>query len=143
MNTLKSSVLDGLPWVGTTVFGIATGFAAWWLTFRARSFCAVGFEAGGRFGLMFLLPVAVAGGGLAAGGALFLGRLLTSRAPTVLRVVVPVLLILTVTVLPGWWLVAHIGTPSGLPGHPEGVPGFPPPCPRSNVPPSWPGWLPV
>ncbi|MFI5567757.1 hypothetical protein ACIA6T_10440 [Streptomyces sp. NPDC051740] len=72
--------------------------------------------------------------GLAAWAA---GRRLAPRVPAAaLRVLLPALLVVLVTVWPAWWFLATRGTLDGYPGD-SGL------CPASNVPPRWPAWIPA
>ncbi|NNN34090.1 hypothetical protein HLK59_27750 [Streptomyces sp. S3(2020)] len=80
-----------------------------------------------------MTPVA---GGLAALAALATGRRLARHAPTAVRLCLPTLLVLTVTLLLAWWLFATIGTLNDYPGD-SGR------CPTSNIPPQWPTWIPA
>jgi len=112
------------------------GCVAWYLAVWARAYCGAGFEAGGRFALLFELPLIVVGGSLCGLTAGAVGRLLVRRAPTVLRVCVPLLLVVTAAVSPAWWFFATQGTLDGYPGD-SGL------CPTSNIPPQWPGWIPA
>ncbi|QJT07015.1 hypothetical protein G9272_23970 [Streptomyces asoensis] len=65
-----------------------------------------------------------------------IGRHLVLRAPTAVRASLPTLLVVVATVWSAWWFFATRGTPDGYPGD-SGL------CPVSNVPPSWPGWIPA
>ncbi|MFD7688232.1 hypothetical protein [Streptomyces sp. NPDC059781] len=126
-----------LPGAVSALFGAAVGGAAWSLAVWARAYCDAGFDAGGRFELNVLLPLVVGAEavfGLAAWAA---GRRLAPRVPaTALRVLLPALLVVVVTVWPAWWFFATRGTLDGYPGD-SGL------CPAGNVPPRWPAWIPA
>ena len=67
----------------------------------------------------------------------FLDAIGMPRVPaTALRVLLPALLVVVVTVWPAWWFFATRGTLDGYPGD-SGL------CPASNVPPRWPAWIPA
>jgi hypothetical protein len=136
MGMVTSGRFAWLPWVASCFFGGAVGWVAWFLTAWARAYCDAGYEAGGRLELNFLLPVTAVAGGLTGLTALTIGRLLAHRAPPVVRVCLPPLLVVTVTVLLAWWFFATVGTLDGYPGD-SGL------CPASNIPPQWPGWIPA
>ena len=112
------------------------GCAGWYLAVWARAYCDAGYEAGGRFELTFLLPLIVVGGGLCGLVAWAVGRFLVRRAPRVLRVCGPMLLVAVATVSLAWWIFATVGTLDGYPAD-SGL------CPPSNIPPWWPGWIPA
>ncbi|MYS16975.1 hypothetical protein GTW73_23945 [Streptomyces sp. SID4982] len=65
-----------------------------------------------------------------------IGRRLARGAPEAVRVWLPTLLVVVVTVGSAWWFFASRGTLEGYPGD-SGL------CPASNVPPQWPGWIPA
>lgn len=136
MGIVKAGRFAWLPWIASWFFGCAVSLAGWSLTAWARAYCDAGYEAGGRLELNLLLPVTGLAGGLAALAALAIGRLLSLHAPTAVRVCLPTLLVLTVTVLLAWWLFATVGTLNGYPGD-SGR------CPASNIPPQWPSWIPA
>ncbi|CAL9487953.1 hypothetical protein SUDANB176_03187 [Streptomyces sp. enrichment culture] len=112
------------------------GCVAWSLTVWARAYCDAGYEAGGRFGLTFLLPLVVGTEALAGLAARAVDRRLALRAPTAVRVRLPTPLVVVATVGPAWWFFATRGTLDGHPGD-SGL------CPASNVPPRRPDWIPV
>lgn len=112
------------------------GCVAWSLTVWARAYCDAGYDAGGRFELNFLLPLVVGAEALVGLAARTMGRRLVLRAPRAIRVLLPTLLVVVTTVGLAWWFFATRGTLDGYPGD-SGL------CPVSNVPPQWPGWIPV
>jgi hypothetical protein len=112
------------------------GWGAWSLAVWARAYCDAGYDAGGAFQLNFLFPVTGLVAGFAGLASLAIGRRLASRAPAPVRLCLPPLLVLAVTVLLGWWFFATVGTLDGYPGD-SGL------CPDSNIPPQWPGWIPA
>ncbi|MEU4092626.1 hypothetical protein [Streptomyces sp. NPDC026673] len=113
------------------------GGGAWLLVVYARAYCDAGYEAGDRFGFLFVeLPASVIGFGLCALAMHGLGWLLTLRAPTALRICVSVLLIVTaLAFLAARYFMAE-ASPDGYPGD-SGL------CPPSNIPPWWPDWIPT
>ncbi|MFJ9915113.1 hypothetical protein [Actinacidiphila glaucinigra] len=137
MSQSKSRSYAWILWVVTPVFGMFAGYGAWRLVVNARAYCDAAFEPGDKLGLVVVeLPASVLGYGLCALVMHGVGWLLTFRAPTVLRVCVPVLLVVTtLAFLAGWYFMAE-GTPDGYPGD-SGL------CPPSNIPPWWPGWIPA
>jgi hypothetical protein len=86
--------------------------------------------------LTVLLPVVLGGGGVVALGTLALGQRMVTRAPTAVRLCVPMLLVVVVTVTVAWRFFAATGTLDGYPGD-SGR------CPTSNIPPQWPDWIPA
>lgn len=127
-----------LTGAGAALFGAAVGGAAWSLAVWARAYCDAGFDSGGRFELNFLLPLVVGAEAVAGLAAWAVGRRLAPHAPAAaaLRVLLPALLVVVVTVWPAWWFFATRGTLDGYPGD-SGL------CPASNVPPQWPAWIPA
>lgn len=125
-----------LPWAASALFGALVGSAAWSLTVWARAYCDAGYDAGGRFELNLLLPVIVGAEVLAGLFARAMGRRLARGTPEVVRGWLPTLVVVLVTVGSAWWFFASRGTLAGYPGD-SGL------CPASNVPPQWPGWIPV
>ncbi|MFJ8031050.1 hypothetical protein [Streptomyces sp. NPDC096032] len=68
--------------------------------------------------------------------ALAVGRRLAFGVPAAVRMSLPAVPVIVATVSAAWWLSATRGTLDGCPGH-SGI------CPASDVPPSWPAWIPV
>lgn len=136
MDIAKSRPDSCLPWAASALFGAAVGCGAWSLTVWARAYCDAGYDAGGRFELNFLLPLAVGAEALVGLLAWAIGQRLVRRPRTVVRVSLSMLLVVVATVGPAWWLFASRGTLDGYPGD-SGL------CPATNVPPQWPGWIPA
>ena len=64
MSTTTSSPCAWLPWAGAALLGTFAGYSAWALVVSERAYCDAGYEAGDRFGLLYLhLPVYVFGYG--------------------------------------------------------------------------------
>lgn len=126
-----------LPWLCTAFFGAASGLTGWYAAVWARAYCDAAFEPGDRFGLLYLwLPLSALGGSAYACLALALGRLLARRHLLAARLRLPAVLAVLTAVSLVWCLIATLGTPAGPPRPPFH-------CPRSNVPPPWPNWLPL
>lgn len=136
MGIFKSRRFAGLPWAVSGFFGGMVGWGAWSLTVWARAYCDAGYEAGGRLELNLLFPVTAVVGGLAGLAALAIGRRVGLRTPRPVRIWLPTLSVVAVTVLLAWWFFASVGTLDGYPGD-SGL------CPASNIPPQWPDWIPA
>ncbi|MEU6349007.1 hypothetical protein ABZ896_06735 [Streptomyces sp. NPDC047072] len=136
MSNVESGRFGCLPWVAAWFSGGAVAHAAWQLTAWARWYCDAGYEAGGRLELNVLLPLTALAGGCAGLAALALGRAVAQPAPKAVRVLLPPVSVLVVTVLLGWWFFATVGTLDDYPGD-SGR------CPTTNIPPRWPAWIPA
>lgn len=108
--------------------GALAGYLAYALAANARAYCDAGWEAGGRFGLLFeMVVMLVPGCALLAALVWLLARRVNPAVG-----VAAVVLVLAVVVV---WYFAAEGTLAGYPGD-SGL------CGPDNVPPWWPGWLP-
>ncbi|MDX3095072.1 hypothetical protein PV703_04170 [Streptomyces sp. ME01-24h] len=126
-----------IGWAGAALLGMFAGYATWLLVVNARAYCDAGYEAADRFGFLYVeLPVSVIGYGLSALIVHAVGRWLTRRAPTALRVCVPALLVVTTLLFLAWTYFRTQGTLDGYYGD-SGL------CPPSNIPPWWPDWIPA